>query len=59
MSIYGANQGNYILQSKSTKVYLTDCWELPASLLAGWEAQYFINIRAVKDQGVPNVFISV
>lgn len=59
MSIYGTNQGTYILQSKSANVYLTDCWELPASLLAGWEPQYFINIRDVKDHGVPNVFISV
>lgn len=58
MSIYGANQGTYILQSKSTNVCLTDRRELPASLLAGSEPQYFVNIRDVKALGVPNVFIS-
>lgn len=57
--IYGAHQGTYILQSKSTNTCSNDCWEWLASLLAGLEPQYFINIRDVKDQEVPNVFISL
>lgn len=54
---YGANQSTCILQPKSTNAYLNNCWELPVSLLASLEPQYFINIRDVKDQGVLNVFI--
>lgn len=52
---HGAHQSTYI----SANTCFNNYWEWLASLVAGLEPQYFINIRDINDQEVLNVFISL